>query len=147
MTEPTARRIKAGALLANGSAKTVGQALVRSGYSPATARNPTENGLDAATLLRAAARAGAGEDALKALREPALEALRTLIEDPDTPLGCWAPAALGALKLISDAGLNEDLDEASSDGWRTTLRRAVRLGIALGQGRRILGFDVKAHMR
>lgn len=129
----TARMIKAGKLLADGKAKTTGEALEAVGYSPATARNPRGNNLPPERLLAEAAKAHGGEDALIDLREPALKALRDLIVDPDTSPTVRAPAALGVLKLTGDAGDVEGDLKAGLRDVAALKRKALRVGVLLAK--------------
>jgi len=136
---PTPRMIRAGALLAEGKARSTGEALVAVGYSPATARNPRQNNLSPERLLREAVEAGQGGDVLRSLRRPALETLRELITDPLAPPGVRAPAALGALKLIHDqAADGEDALTAEDhlEGERFMARWA-RIAIRVGDAERL----------
>jgi len=136
----TARMLKAAGLIASGEAPTLGGALRLAGYSDSTSRCPARNGLTVERLLIEGARAGAGgEDGLSALRPRALAALKEVLEDPDAPPSVRIPAALATLKLAAD--LPEDGEQPDADAWRKSLRRAARLGFAIGQGRKILGFD------
>ena len=98
--------------------------------------------MSAERLLREAAKA-ASPEGVSGLRPSAVQALRDLIEDPDSPASVRAPAALGVLKLVAE----EPAEDPSADraAFLRYRRRAFELAYSLGAGRRLLGWRQPAN--
>jgi hypothetical protein len=126
----TVRLARTGAILANG-ADSISSAMEAAGYSPWTARNPTENGVTVARALAAAAEAFPSvRKTLKGLRPKAIGVLdRGMdLEKGELPGPSHLQAAAVSLKMASELGDDEPegVTNAERHNAHAQMRRCAR---------------------
>ena len=111
---PTARQIRSAVAFVNGATST-GAAMVEGGFSPWTARNPTENGITPARLLAVAAEVLPGAPTATTIKRDGLDlvhaAMRKVSSDPDARPMDMAQIGGSAAKLGHDIGGSDEQDQ------------------------------------
>lgn len=138
---PSARYLAASEELAIGGAKSRYQALVRAGYSPSTARNPSQNGYQPVEMLQTwQQHAEAQGDSIKALKPLAVRTLRGILEDQEESGQTRAMTATAAIRLGAELDEETAVDLTAADKLfaLASLFQAQRVGM---KGGAVYGYE------